>query len=75
MESMRFQVVFTYDPEYVGYVAEVPELPGCLSQGKTIEEATDNIREAISGFLAVLDRSGHPFVPSRRPSFVGEVAV
>jgi predicted RNase H-like HicB family nuclease len=33
---MRFQVIFTYDPEYKCYVADVPELPGCMSQGKTI---------------------------------------
>ena len=27
--DMRFQVIFTYDSEYKGYVADVPELPGC----------------------------------------------
>jgi len=34
---MRFQVIFTYDPEYKGYVADVPELPGCMSQGKNLK--------------------------------------
>lgn len=33
---MRFQVIFTYDPEYKGYVADVLELAGCMSRGKTI---------------------------------------
>ncbi|MEO1431728.1 MAG: type II toxin-antitoxin system HicB family antitoxin [Cyanobacteria bacterium J06632_19] len=29
-------VIFVFDSEYQGYVAEVPELPGCVSQGKTV---------------------------------------
>jgi len=37
------------------YVAEVPALPGCLSQGKTREEAIANIREAIEGWLEVME--------------------
>ncbi|MEH2384573.1 MAG: type II toxin-antitoxin system HicB family antitoxin [Nostoc sp.] len=36
---MKFQVIFTFDLEYAGYVAEVPELSGCVSQGKTLDEA------------------------------------
>ncbi|MFB3786794.1 MAG: type II toxin-antitoxin system HicB family antitoxin [bacterium] len=61
---MQFQVLFTYDPEYHGYVADVPELPGCMSQGKTVEEAVENIRDAIQGYLAVQAKHGFPF-PSR----------
>jgi len=37
------------------YVAEVPALPGCLSQGKTYDEAIDNIKEAIAGWLEVME--------------------
>lgn len=37
-----------------GYVAFVPALPGCLSQGETFEETVENIKDAISGYLAVL---------------------
>ncbi len=36
------------------YVAEVPALPGCFSQGKTHEEAIANIKEAIEGWLEVM---------------------
>jgi len=57
---MKFQVVFTFDPEYQGYVADVPELPGCMSQGKTLDEAVDNVRDAIKGYLFVLTRHGTP---------------
>jgi len=37
------------------YIAEVPALPGCLSQGKTHEEALTNIKEAIEGWLEVME--------------------
>ncbi len=37
------------------YFAEVPALPGCVSQGKTIAEAKENIKEAIAGWLAVVN--------------------
>jgi len=41
-------------------VAEVPSLPGCISQGKTREEALENIREAISQHEEVLRELGEP---------------
>jgi predicted RNase H-like HicB family nuclease len=34
--AMRERVNLTYDKEYRGYVADVPSLPGCMTQGKTI---------------------------------------
>jgi predicted RNase H-like HicB family nuclease len=37
------------------FVAEVPALPGCLSQGKTRDEAIANVREAIEGWLEVME--------------------
>jgi predicted RNase H-like HicB family nuclease len=37
------------------YVAEAPALPGCLSQGKTREEAMKNIQEAVEGWLDVME--------------------
>ena len=37
------------------YCAEAPALPGCVSQGKTIGEAKENIKEAIAGWLAVMN--------------------
>ena len=45
---VKLLVNLLYDAEYKGYVAEVPELPGCMSQGKTVERAMANVREAIS---------------------------
>ena len=51
---MKLQVVIEQD-ETGYYVAEVPALPGCVSQGRTAAEAETNIKEAISGWLAVMN--------------------
>ena len=40
------------------WVAEVPSLPGCVSQGKTKAEAIDNIREAIDGWVEAAKANG-----------------
>jgi predicted RNase H-like HicB family nuclease len=42
------------------YVAEVPALPGCLSQGKDYEEALANIKEAIEAWLEVMETRQSP---------------
>jgi predicted RNase H-like HicB family nuclease len=51
---MKLHVIIEKD-ESGYYVAEVPALPGCLSQGKTHEEAIANIAEAIEGWLEVME--------------------
>jgi len=51
---MRLHVIIEQDEEGY-YVAEVPALPGCLSQGKSREEAIANIKEAIEGWLEVME--------------------
>lgn len=75
MLLMKFQVIFTFDPEYQGYVASVPELPGCVSQGKTLDEAIENIKDAIKGYLHVQAKHGNPYVVKETQSFIGEVVV
>lgn len=47
--------VLTHPAEEGGFWAEVPEIPGCYSQGETIEEALSNSREAIEAHLMVLE--------------------
>ena len=42
-----------HDAEEGGFWAEVPALPGCVSQGETMQELLANIEEAIEGFLSV----------------------
>ena len=55
--ATSFAVVIHQDPEG-GFWAEVPALPGCYSQAETVEDLMDNIREAISGVLEVLQEQG-----------------
>lgn len=50
-KTMKFLVNIIYDNEYAGYVVDVPQLPGCMSQGKTIETALKNVRKAIRLYL------------------------
>lgn len=51
---MRFKVVLEKDEEASGYVVSCPSLPGCFSQGDTMEEALQNIKEAIQACLESL---------------------
>jgi predicted RNase H-like HicB family nuclease len=52
--NMKFHVVVEED-EAGYFAAEVPALPGCLSEGKTREEAIANVKEAIEGWLEVME--------------------
>src|SRR5579863_3324440 len=49
----RYSTVIHEDPDG-GFWAEVPALPGCYSQGDTIQELVGNVREAIAGVLEVM---------------------
>jgi predicted RNase H-like HicB family nuclease len=72
---MKFQVIFTFDTEYNGYIAEVPRLPGCVSQGKTMDEAINNIKDAIQGYLYVQNKHENLNLEEETISFIGEVIV
>ncbi len=51
---MKLKIIIEKD-ENDYFVAEVPALPGCFSQGKTIAEAKANIKEAIAGWFEVMN--------------------
>ena len=55
---MRQVVVYPGEDGY--WVAECPSLLGCISQGKTKQEAIANIKEAIEGYVASLEEDGLP---------------
>lgn len=57
-----------------GYWVEVPALPGCFSQGETVEEALENVREAIESHLLALREDGQE-IPEEEGLLVGRVEV
>jgi predicted RNase H-like HicB family nuclease len=59
---MKYRVLLEQDEDGV-IVAEVPSLPGCISQGNTRDEALQNIREAIAGYVESLRAHGEPVPP------------
>jgi predicted RNase H-like HicB family nuclease len=62
---MRFLV--NLEPDETGMiVAECPAIPGCVSQGRTEEEALANIREAIQGCLEARRANGMPLTVTTR---------
>jgi predicted RNase H-like HicB family nuclease len=50
-QTRQFLVNLIFDPEYHGYVADVPQPPGCMSQGKSVDAALKNVRKAISAYI------------------------
>lgn len=56
---MKFRIFIKQDEDGV-FVSEVPELPGCISQGDTRESAIINIKDAISGYITSLQKHDEP---------------
>lgn len=56
---MKFTITITRDEDGM-YIADCPSIPGCVSQGKTEQEAERNIQEAIKGCLEVRAEQGIP---------------
>lgn len=57
---MRYTVLLDPNPHSGVYTVTVPALPGCVTEGETIEAAAANAREAIAGYLEALARLGEP---------------
>jgi predicted RNase H-like HicB family nuclease len=60
---MKYRVIIEQDEDGI-FVAEVPSLPGCISQGETRAEALRNIREAIEVYIESLKAHNEPIPPS-----------
>jgi len=55
-ETAQMKLHVRIEKDEAGYfVAEVPALPGCVSQGRSMEEAIKNVQEAIKGWLEVME--------------------
>ncbi len=75
--SMRLRYTIEIRPEEdgVGYFVLVPALPGCFSQGKTIEEAKKNAQKAIGLHVKALKQAGEPVPAESAEAFKTVVEV
>jgi predicted RNase H-like HicB family nuclease len=68
MSELTYPVVIaplTHD-DGGGFAATVPDLPGCMSDGETPEEALTNIRDAIDAWISIARELGHVVPPPSR---------
>ncbi len=70
---MRYRILIEQDEDGM-FVVECPTLPGCVSQGKTRNEALENIKDAIKGYLDSLMKHNEPIPPTIQEEIV-EIAV
>jgi predicted RNase H-like HicB family nuclease len=65
MATYRYTVLLEPDPDEGGYTVTVPELPGCITQGESLEESLEHAQEAIEGHIKALQMLGEE-VPIER---------
>ena len=75
MKFYTFEIVVEREPEDEGYLAYSPTLPGCFSNGKTIEDARRNIREAVQQHIESLLAHGQPIPQNENLVHVEELTV
>jgi predicted RNase H-like HicB family nuclease len=62
-------LVYEAEPEEGGYWAKVAELPGCYTQGETLDEIKVNVHDAIETYLNALRETGQPIPPPAAEKF------
>jgi predicted RNase H-like HicB family nuclease len=72
--ALTRQVILIPDEDGIGYTVEVPSLPGCISEGDTLEEALENIQDAIAEYIADMIANGEEVPPDYAPIQVATVA-
>ncbi|MGH7402879.1 MAG: type II toxin-antitoxin system HicB family antitoxin [Candidatus Rokuibacteriota bacterium] len=75
MKYYTFEIVIEKEPQDDGYAAYSPTLPGCFSNGRTIEEAKRNMREAMRQHIESLQAHGQPIPQNDRLVHVEELTV
>ncbi|HUW62514.1 MAG TPA: type II toxin-antitoxin system HicB family antitoxin [Candidatus Bathyarchaeia archaeon] len=75
MKFYTFEIIIEKEPEDPGYFAYSPTLPGCFSNGATIEDAKHNIREAVQQHVATLQAHGQTIEQRERLVHVEELTV
>jgi predicted RNase H-like HicB family nuclease len=56
-------LVYLQPAEEGGYIVSCPQLPGCVTQGETVDEALAMIKDAIRGYIASLQKHGESLPP------------
>jgi len=64
--SHKYEIDVFWSDEDQAFLAEVPDLPGCMAHGDTHEEALAEAQQAIAGWIDVLRETGQP-MPEPRP--------
>lgn len=75
MKFYTFELVIEKEAEDEGYLAYSPTLPGCFSNGKTIEEAKRNFREALQLHIESLQAHGDPIPQNDKLVHVEELII
>ena len=69
MEAVHYRIYLEQDEDGV-FIVTCPALPGCVSQGRTRDEARSNIRDAISLYLESLRQHGEPVPPGAEQELI-----
>jgi antitoxin HicB len=73
MKQNTYRVLLNKEPEG-GYTAIVPMLPGCITYGENIDEAVENVKEAIELYIESLRANNEP-IPTEENTFEYSVSV
>ena len=60
MNNYKYEIIIYWSKDDNAFIAEVPELPGCMAHGNTYEEALKNIKDAIILWLDTAKEFGDP---------------
>lgn len=71
---LKYTAIFE-PAEEGGYIVFVPALPGCITEGDNLEEAMEMIKDAISAYIASLNKHNEPVPEEKGPSLVGVIDV
>lgn len=75
MSKHKFEVIYEQDP-IQGFTVTVPSLPGCISEGDTFEEATENITDAIRLYLESLEsETKNDLYKQTHNTFIGTISI
>jgi predicted RNase H-like HicB family nuclease len=62
---LRYEIILYWSEEDQGFIAEVPELPGCAADGETYQEALQNVQIIMQEWIETAEELGHP-IPEPR---------